>query len=367
MANEIVKYQEKVSEITRTVVAQINVSNIRLPAHYNKDNALQSAFLKLQEVKDKDKRLALDVCTKDSVQRAFFSMVIQGLDPVKEQCHFIVRGSQLTLMRSYLGSIAVARRVELWLKEVRAVAVYEGDELQYDIVDGLKCNIKHVQSIQSTLNGNMVAAYALAIDQDNKVAMTEVMDLRQIHSAWRKSTRKVFLDSGQLNPESAHYQFPDRMARRTVINRLCKQIISTSSDELLLLEALKTDADITIHEEIKYNANQRRIDFDQPEGEPPADEPPADDGKPVAIDFNDPAPATETASPVEMATKDDCRKIYDLNVQAGRKDKADVLGQVGGFIGHEIDGLSDLTKSEAASYIAAIEDELKSEPKPDWL
>lgn len=362
MTNQIANISNLELDIRKDIEINIDRTKIKFPQNYSVENALQSAFLSLRDVVDKSGRPALDVCNRDSIQRALFSMIIQGLNPAKDQCYFIVYGSRLSLMRSYLGSIAVARRVELWLKDIRAVAVYEEDTFEYRVIDGIKEITAHHQTLKSTMGGRIAGAYALAIDHDNKVAATEVMDIKQIHTAWRRSRQKVFLDDNKINPASNHAQFPDMMARRTVINRLCKKIISTSSDELLLTEALKTDAEITFKDEIKYNANQRRIDFDQPEGEPPAD-----DGKPVAIDFNDPAPATETAAPVEMATKDDCRKIYDLNVQAGRKDKADVLGQVGGFIGHEIHGLSDLTKSEAASYIAAIEDELKSEPKPDWL
>jgi len=51
---------------------------IDLPASYSVGNALKAAWLILQETKTKDDKLALDVCTKDSIANAMLDMVVQG-------------------------------------------------------------------------------------------------------------------------------------------------------------------------------------------------------------------------------------------------------------------------------------------------
>lgn len=113
MSNELVKQEEKqiknVEErnITDNVLNKVRKfqqdGQIYFPNNYSPENALKSAWLKLQEVKDKNGKLALDVCTKPSIANALLNMIIQGLNPMKNQCYFIPFGNQLTLMRSYFG------------------------------------------------------------------------------------------------------------------------------------------------------------------------------------------------------------------------------------------------------------------------
>ncbi|WP_243124300.1 recombinase RecT [Clostridium sp. AWRP] len=37
--------------------------------------------------------------------------MMQGLTPAKKQCYFVVYGKQLQLMRSYMGTAAVTKRL----------------------------------------------------------------------------------------------------------------------------------------------------------------------------------------------------------------------------------------------------------------
>ncbi|NLV81872.1 MAG: recombinase RecT, partial [Synergistaceae bacterium] len=62
------------------------------PPNYAVGNALKSAYLILQETKDKDGRPVLETCTKTSIANSLLDMVIQGLNPVKKQCYFIPFG-----------------------------------------------------------------------------------------------------------------------------------------------------------------------------------------------------------------------------------------------------------------------------------
>ena len=123
MSNELANITEKGLAETKAMIDK-NITDFVLekvqkfesngqiffPENYSPENALKSAWLKLQEIKDKNSRLALQVCTKPSIANALFNMVIQGLNPAKNQCYFIPYGDQLTLMRSYFGTIAVAKQ-----------------------------------------------------------------------------------------------------------------------------------------------------------------------------------------------------------------------------------------------------------------
>ena len=97
---------------------------------------------------------------------------------------------------------------------------------------------------------------------------TEVMNISQIKSAWNQGAAKG--NSG------AHKNFTDEMAKKTVINRACKNFVCTSDDSDILIESIsrtneyepedKIESTIKeVHEEIKDNANQEVIDIPQEE------------------------------------------------------------------------------------------------------
>lgn len=101
-------------DVVDSVLAKITkfeeTGELVLPSNYSAANALKSAWLILQETVDRNNRPALEVCSKESVANALLDMVVQGLSPIKKQCYFIVYGTKLQLMRSYLGTLAVAKR-----------------------------------------------------------------------------------------------------------------------------------------------------------------------------------------------------------------------------------------------------------------
>ena len=110
---------------------------LNFPANYSVGNALASAWLTLQGVKDKEKRPVLQSCTHESIVNSLLDMAIQGLNPSKKQVYFIAYGSQLVCQRSYFGTVAVTKRVT-HCKDVFAEPVYEGDEFEYVIDRGNK-------------------------------------------------------------------------------------------------------------------------------------------------------------------------------------------------------------------------------------
>lgn len=248
-----------VDAVTDRVRGLLESRELHLPKGYSAENALKAAWLVLQEVQDKNGKAALSVCTQNSIANSLFAMVVQGLDPLKKQCYFIVRGAQLTMMRSYFGTIAAAKRMA-GVVDVYAEAVYEGDEFEYEIDRGVKRVTKHKQSLASIDPSKLIGAYAVIDLGPDRPQVTEIMAMTQIRVSWSKGR------SG--GPQTDQ---PDEMARRTVINRALKRYINASSDDHLGLfvdQFNRSDADgperaeLEVAEEASAHANRQLVDVD---------------------------------------------------------------------------------------------------------
>ena len=248
-----------VDAVTDRARGLLESRELHLPKGYSAENALKAAWLVLQEVQDKSGKAALAVCTQNSIANSLFSMVVQGLDPLKKQCYFIVRGTQLTMMRSYFGTIASAKRMA-GVVDVYAEAVYEGDEFEYEIDHGVKRVTKHKQSLASIDPSKIVGAYAVIDLGPDRQQVTEIMAMPQIKQSWSK---------GYANGPQKDQ--PDEMARRTVINRALKRYINASSDDHLGLfvdHFNRSDSDgperaeYEVAEEAGALANRQLVDVD---------------------------------------------------------------------------------------------------------
>ena len=58
---------------------------LQLPQGYHAGNAVRAAWLYLQEVKDKNYKPALEVCTQNSIANCLLEMIIKGLNIAKKQ------------------------------------------------------------------------------------------------------------------------------------------------------------------------------------------------------------------------------------------------------------------------------------------
>lgn len=275
----------------------VETGELALPANYSAENAMKSAWLALQTTVDREKRPALKVCTKESIANALLDMVIQGLNPAKRQCYFIVYGDQLVCQRSYFGDEALVLRVKpdgkIWYG-----VVYKGDDFEYQMERGLRKITKHVQQIGNIKPENITAAYCVIEGQDGQVIHTEIMTIDQVHKSWQQS--KTY----KANGDGPHNNFPDQMCLRTVIRRACKAIINSSSDDYLLLErvnrAEEIAAETEIESEVEEKANGEVIDTE---------------AKPVPAEFqvseteseSAPAPKTATSKTQEQAKQEQLR------------------------------------------------------------
>lgn len=193
-----------------------------MPADYNYVNAIKGAMLLLNDVKNKDRVPALSCCTPNSISTALFKMATLGLDVTKKQAYLIVRGDQLCLEESYFGTCLRARRVSKNYEPIANV-IYKGDTFKFEVnpETGRKRIVEHTQTLESIDSGEMVGAYAI-VTNDKGETDVEIMSMAQIKKSWAKSS-----SSQQL----VHKEFPDQMAKRTVIKRSAKMLINSALSE----------------------------------------------------------------------------------------------------------------------------------------
>lgn len=258
MSNELVKQEKTIVDSVQKRIAEMqNSGSIELPNNYSVSNALKSAYLILQETQTRDKKPVLQVCTQESIANSLLDMATQGLNPSKDQCYFIAYGNKLTMSRSYLGTIALTKRIN-GVKDVKGYAVYKDDkfELGFDILTGRQKILEFCPGLNRD-SKNLIGAFALILG-DNEILHTEYMDINQIHNAWNQGSMKG--NSG------AHKNFADQMAIKTVINRACKYYVSTSDDSDKIADFMnKTieDTDRELEEDKKEFANKEVIEIEE--------------------------------------------------------------------------------------------------------
>lgn len=193
---------------------------IKAPEGYNTGNEIEAAMFKIiNEVKDKNNVPALQCCTKESILGALKSMAAMGLSVQKNQVYLIVRGDKLYLQTSYLGSMTVLHEIMPWAN-ISANVLYEGDEYDYCFdEEGQFYYIANVKSKLENRNKPIIAAFGQIVDtRNNKRIYGEVMTIAEIQAAWNKSSDKS---------QHTHKEFPQEMAKKTLIHRLCKKFINT--------------------------------------------------------------------------------------------------------------------------------------------
>ena len=248
--------------ITEQVLAKIETfkqaGELRLPADYSPENALKAAYLTLQDVKNKDGRLALEVCKPSTVANALLKMVVWGLSPLKKQCDFIVRGDTLCCDPEYTGNIALAMRYG-GLKHHKGNAIFAGDDFKFEVgIDGRRKLIHHKQSLES-IGGDVIGAYVTYELEDGTQDM-EIMNISQIRNSWLQGAAK--------GTSIAHKNFSDQMAIKTVYNRMCKLLIRASNDAPLMGDSgsddneQKPDVMSEAKQEVIAKANAEEIAFE---------------------------------------------------------------------------------------------------------
>jgi recombination protein RecT len=224
---------------------------LSFPKDYNPTNALMGAYLILKETTDKNGKCILESCSQASIANALMDMATLGLNASKKQGYFIAYGGKCQFQKSYFGNITIARRNGL--KDVHAEIIYEGDTFRYHIENGMKVIDEHIQDFMNIDNDKIVGAYAVGIMEDGRI-IVEVMNINQLKKAWNQRMGGLKEDAS-----STHTKFRDQMAKKTVINRLCKLIGNTSTDGNIaeISDRLDDIEDVDIvAEDVKYEVEQ---------------------------------------------------------------------------------------------------------------
>lgn len=230
MANDLTQTtQRSLDEQVIGNLERLREQGLEMPPGYSPQNALKSAFFELTNNTGGNllQMAASNQEMKTSISNALLDMVIQGLSPAKKQCYFIKYGNKVQLMRSYFGTMAVLDRVTGGA-DITPVVVRQGDDFQVGMNGPNMVVTKHETKFEN-LDNEIVAAYVV-IKLANGKEITTVMTKKQIDQSWAKSKMK---GSG---PQK---EFPEEMAKRTVINRAAKSLINTSNDNDLLVQAAK--------------------------------------------------------------------------------------------------------------------------------
>lgn len=195
---------------------------LSFPADYNPTNALMGAYLIMKETTDKSGRCILESCSQNSIANSLMDMATLGLNASKKQGYFIAYAGKCQFQKSYFGNITLAKRNGM--KKITAEVIYEGDTFKYHIEDGVKIIDVHEQDFMNIDVDKVKGAYAVATMEDGS-KIVEVMNIAQLKKAWNQRMGGLKEDEN-----STHTKFRDQMAKKTVINRLCKTIANTSTD-----------------------------------------------------------------------------------------------------------------------------------------
>ncbi|WP_278335247.1 recombinase RecT [Clostridium kluyveri] len=143
-----------------------------------------------------------------------------------------------------------------------------GDEFEqtYDLDTATLKISKFNPKFENIDTNKIKGAFAVVIGENGPIH-AEVMNIDQIKKAWGQG---IAYKSGK---STAHNNFADEMAKKSVINRACKMYANTSDDSDLLIEAFNNtdktydeesmvgNVEYEVKEEIKDKANKKSIDI----------------------------------------------------------------------------------------------------------
>lgn len=201
------------------VIARVNSlceAGFSMPKDYQFVNAIKMSVLKLQDLKDKNGKSALEVCTPVSIQTALFQMACKGLNAATNQCYLLVRGNQLCLQESYFGKVLMVKRIYPdW--NPNPVVIREGDVFEYaiDPKTGKKYIVKHEQKLENIDNG-FVGGY-MYLPTGDLFMLTK----KQILTNWSKSSSRE---------QAVHKTFDEKMVQKTLVHSGCNMIINSTPE-----------------------------------------------------------------------------------------------------------------------------------------
>ncbi|HIF1056500.1 TPA: recombinase RecT [Enterococcus faecium] len=231
MSNEMATLQKDITDVVLGKITELESQGVKLPNNYNAANALKQAFFKINEVALSQReggglymeKYGNTSVGKASIANALLDMIQQGLNPGKNQCYFIAYGPKLQMSRSYFGTQAALKRLDE-INDVKAEVIRKDDVFEIGSIDNETVVTKFVPSFEN-MDKEIIGAFATITKSDGNKVYT-IMTKKQIEKSWSKAKTK-----------SVQNDFPEEMAKRTVINRAAKPFINTSDDAELFSDA----------------------------------------------------------------------------------------------------------------------------------
>lgn len=227
---DFITFKNQITNSVMNKIADLQAhGGVTVPKGYSATNQIYLAFLKLATMEDqKTHQLILPQVSPQSVANVLLTMCIKGLSLDKNQCAFIKRGTELTLQVQYQGNVMMAKRYGAG--DPQAQVIYDGDDFEFEInpETGKKVVLKHAQKLENIDNSeggkHIRGAWCLVPYRDHPewAPKVEIMGMAEIRQSW--------LQGATRGESPAHKNFPQEMAKRTVINRACKLFVQTSED-----------------------------------------------------------------------------------------------------------------------------------------
>ena len=195
----------------------IRDNKITVPEGYNVSNEITMALMMIAQTNDKDGRPALESCSRESIMTQLRLMAQNGLSMAQKQCYPIVRKPKLCIDISYFGTISIIKRLMPGY-DVRANVIYKDDTYDYIWNEETQCyQVTNIKSSIENRDKPIVGAYGTIFEKaTGKVIFSEVMSWKEILTSWsHDKTDKV------------QKEFPQEMAKRTLIQRMCKLFLNT--------------------------------------------------------------------------------------------------------------------------------------------
>lgn len=305
MTNELT--QKQITSPVAARIGEMQNEGLMIAQNYSVSNALSSAYYAL---KNSSSGNLLQMCTQDSIYNALLDMVTQGLSPAKTQCYFIPYGNVVKLTRSYFGTMKVVKQLPE-VKDIYAQIIFKGDEFEAENVDGRWKFVSHKSSWKNQDNP-IEGAYCVIEKTDGEKILT-IMTKKEIDKSW-----------AQAKTKNVQNNFPQEMAKRTVINRAAKQFFNTSDDNDLFVDAVnRTTANEYDNERQMKEAEPVRDEVETLDDILKAPSTPTEPDNVVDGEFTEgtkttPKTAEKTANPDELdSTEYPADEIPDFDEETG--------------------------------------------------
>ena len=195
----------------------IRDNKITVPEGYNVSNEITMALMMIAQTNDKDGRPALESCSRESIMTQLRLMAQNGLSMAQKQCYPIVRKPKLRIDISYFGTSSIIKRLMPGY-DVRANVIYKDDTYDYIWNEETQCyQVTNIKSSIENRDKPIVGAYGTIFEKaTGKVIFSEVMSWKEILTSW-----------SHAKTDKVQKEFPQEMAKRTLIQRMCKLFLNT--------------------------------------------------------------------------------------------------------------------------------------------